>query len=69
MACHLRLHPGCTRRFQALLAGIAGGILYFLVDYGIFYLALGTRVITGADTFRLLLWLSFSYGLTNFAWI
>jgi len=58
-----------TRRFQALLAGIAGGILYFLVDYGIFYLALGTRVVTGADTFWLLLWLSFSYGLTNFAWI
>jgi hypothetical protein len=58
-----------TRRFQALLAGIAGGILYFLVDYGIFYLALGTRVVTGADPFWLLFWLSFSYGLTNFAWI
>lgn len=58
-----------TRRRVALFFGLAGGILYFLVDYGIFYLALGTRVVTGADPLWFLLWLSMSYGFTNFAWI
>ena len=57
------------RRFLALLAGVAGGLIYFLVDYGLFYLALGARAVDGASAFWLLLWLSFSYGLTNFAWI
>lgn len=57
------------RRYQALLAGLAGGIIYFLVDYGLFYLALGTRSVEGGSPFWILLWLSFSYGLTNFAWI
>jgi hypothetical protein len=53
----------------ALLVGLAAGVIYFLVDYGIFYLALGTRSVTGMQPFRLLLWMSFSYGITNFAWI
>ena len=57
------------KRRLALLAGLAAGVIYFLVDYGIFYLVLGTRVVQGADPFWLLLWLSFSYGLTNLAWI
>jgi hypothetical protein len=57
------------RRYLALLAGLAGGIIYFLVDYGVFYLALGTRSVEGGSPFWVLLWLSFSYGLTNFAWI
>jgi hypothetical protein len=57
------------RRYQALLAGLAGGVIYFLVDYGVFFLLLGTRSVQGASPFWLLLWLSFSYGLTNFAWI
>jgi hypothetical protein len=57
------------RRYQALLAGLAGGIIYFLVDYGVFYLVLGTRTVEGGSPFWILLWLSFSYGLTNFAWI
>lgn len=57
------------RRFGAILAGLAGGLVYFIVDYGIFYLALGTRVINGADPFWFLLWLSISYGFTNVAWI
>jgi hypothetical protein len=57
------------RRYQALLAGLAGGVIYFLVDYGLFFLLLGTRSVYGASPFWLLLWLSFSYGLTNFAWI
>ena len=58
-----------TRRRLALLVGFAAGFLYFAVDYGIFYLALGTREVQGADPFWFLLWLSFSYGITNFAWI
>ena len=39
------------------------------MDYGIFYLALGTRQVQGADPFWFLLWLSMSYGFTNFVWI
>jgi hypothetical protein len=56
-------------RHIAFIAGLAGGIIYFAVDYGIFYLLLKTRVITGADPMWFLLWLSMSYGFTNFAWI
>lgn len=58
-----------NRRYLAVIAGAAGGLIYFAVDYGIFYLALGTRIISGADPFLFLLWLSISYGFTNFAWI
>jgi len=58
-----------TKRFQALIAGMLGGILYFIVDYGIFYHLLHTRVVNGADPALFLLWLSMSYGITNFAWI
>lgn len=58
-----------TKRRQALIVGLLGGLLYFAVDYGIFYLLLGTRQVLGADPFLFLLWLSMSYGLTNFAWI
>jgi len=58
-----------TRRRLALLVGLAAGLLYFVVDYGGFYLVLGTRQVHGADPFWFLLWLSFSYGITNFAWI
>ncbi len=57
------------KRHLALLVGLLAGVLYFLVDYGIFFRLLGTRSVQGADPFWLLLWLSFSYGLTNFAWI
>lgn len=57
------------KRYPAVLAGLAGGVIYFAVDYGIFYALLHTRVITGADPFWFLLWLSMSYGFTNFAWI
>jgi hypothetical protein len=57
------------KKYQALIVGLVAGIVYMIVDYGIFYLALGTRTVTGADPFWLLLWLSMSYGLTNFAWI
>jgi hypothetical protein len=57
------------RRRLAVVVGLLAGLLYFLVDYGIFYLALGTRTVTGADPFWLLLWLSMGVGFTNFAWI
>jgi len=58
-----------NKRYLAVIVGAAGGLIYFAVDYGIFYLALNTRVINGADPFWFLLWLSISYGFTNFAWI
>ncbi len=58
-----------TKRYQAIFAGLIGGLIYFIVDYGIFNLALGTRIIEGANPFALLLWLSLSYGFTNFVWI
>ncbi len=58
-----------TKRYQAAIVGGLGGLLYFLVDYGVFYLALGTRTVEGADPFWFLLWLSMSYGFTNFVWI
>ena len=57
------------KKYQALLVGLFGGILYFAVDYGIFYALLGTRQVSGADPAWFLLWLSMSYGFTNFVWI
>lgn len=58
-----------TKRKLAFYFGIAGALIYFLVDYGIFYLLLGTREVIGANTLLFLLWLSTSYGFTNFVWI
>jgi hypothetical protein len=58
-----------TKKRLALVVGLAAGIVYFLVDFGIFYSFLHTRVVTGANPFWLLLWLSFTYGITNFAWM
>ena len=52
-----------------VVVGLIMGVVYFAVDYGIYYQALGTRHISGADPFWFLLWFSMSYGLTNFAWI
>lgn len=57
------------KRRLALFVGLFAGIIYFLVDYGIFYLLLGTRQVHGADPFWFLLWLSMSYGFNNFVWI
>jgi len=53
----------------AFLFGISGALLYFVVDYGIFYQLLGTREVVGANPLIFLLWLSTSYGFTNFVWI
>ena len=57
------------KNYMALGFGVAGAMIYFIVDYGIFYLLLNTRVVTGADPMLFLLWLSASYGFTNFLWI
>ena len=57
------------KKHLALLVGLLAGLLYMLIDYGIFYRLLGTRVVEGADPFWFLFWLSVSYGLTNFVWI
>ena len=57
------------KKWLPLFFGIAGAIIYFIVDYGVFYLILETRNVVGADPFWFLLWLSVSYGFTNFLWI
>ncbi len=57
------------KRRLAVIVGLLAGVVYFIVDYGIFFKLLGTRHIVGADPFWFLLWLSMSYGFTNFAWI
>ncbi len=57
------------KRRLAVIVGLLAGVVYFLVDFGIFYKLLGTRQIIGADPFWFLLWMSMSYGFTNFAWI
>ncbi len=54
---------------MACIVGLLGGVIYFIVDYGIFYALLGTREVVGANPFWFLLWMSMSYGFTNFAWI
>ena len=57
------------KKFLTLLWGIAGGILYMIVDYGIFHLLTHSRSIEGGDLFWVLLWMSMSYGITYFVWI
>lgn len=57
------------KKYCTVLFGLFGGILYMIVDYGIFHLALGTRSITGGNLFAVLLWMSMSYGITNFVFI
>lgn len=70
------------KRITALWS-LAGGILYFIVDFGIFYAALNSRAIysysfsspdntallDATGTGLVLLWMSLSYGITNFAFI
>ncbi len=58
-----------TKRRQAVIAGLIGGALYFAVDYGMFYLLLGTRqsswsrsVLVFAMAFHQLRILQISYG-------
>ncbi len=59
----------CSGRKKAAAVGLLAGLLYFLVDYGGFYLLAGTRSVEGAPVLPFLFWLSMSYGFTNFSWI
>ncbi len=63
-----------TKRYLALIYGLIGGVLYFLVDYGIFYLIMDARVVESTNSLWgnyavFLFWLSMSYGFTNFVMI
>lgn len=64
------------KRYTTVLFAIFGGVLYFIVDYCGFYLMSHTReiyingVLQGnLNTGLVLLWMSLSYGITNFAFI
>lgn len=58
------------KRYMSFIVGAFMGVVYFLVDYGIFHLALHTRSITeGYNMLAVLFWMSMSYGFTNFCWI
>ena len=57
------------KRYLTVLFGLFGGVLYMLVDYGIFHLAMHSRFIEGGNLFWVLLWMSLSYGITNFVLI
>ncbi len=57
------------KKYLTLFFGLFGGVLYMLVDYGIFHLLTHSREIVGGNMFWVLLWMSMSYGITNFVWI
>ena len=57
------------KRYMTVLVGIFFGFVYFAVDYGLFHLVFHSRSITGGSLFWVLLWMSMSYGFTNFVWI
>lgn len=64
------------KRYLTLIFALIGGVLYFIVDYGYFYLISESRVISidgnvvgNLETALVLLWMSLSYGITNFAFI
>lgn len=58
------------KKYMTVLVGLVMGIVYMLVDYGIFHLLLHSRSISdGYSLFWVLLWMSMSYGFTNFTWI
>ena len=57
------------RKYMTLAVGAVMGIVYMIVDYGVFHLVCHSRSIEGGSLFWVLLWMSVSYGFTNFAWI
>lgn len=58
------------KNYAAVVVGLAAGVLYMVVDYGIFHLLCHSRSISeGYSMFWVLLWMSMSYGFTNFSWI
>lgn len=57
------------KKYMTVSVGVIFGLVYMAVDYGIFHLLCHSRSITGGNLFWVLLWMSMSYGFTNFAWI
>lgn len=64
------------KRYFTTLFALFGGILYFIVDFGYFYLLSHSRQILIDDVIQndlvtglILFWMSMSYGITNFAFI
>lgn len=58
------------KKYMTVLVGFLAGILYMIVDFGVFHLVCGSRTISeGHNLFLVLLWMSMSYGFTNFTWI
>lgn len=64
------------KKYITIIVGLLAGVLYQIVDFGIFHLATGSRHLlmngvegTEKQLFGVLLWMSMSYGFTNFAWI
>ena len=64
------------KKYMTTLWALFGGVLYFIVDYGYFYLISHSREIYfngelqgNLKTALILFWMSMSYGITNFAFI
>lgn len=58
------------KKYMTVIVGLVFGVIYMLVDYGIFHLLCHSReIFNGYSLFWVLLWMSMSYGFTNFAWI
>ena len=58
------------KKYPEVIVGLLAGGLYMAVDYGIFHLLCHSRQISdGYSLFWVLLWMSVSYGFTNFVWI
>ncbi len=71
--CFLLVFAGILfykKKYATLIVGFLAGILYQIVDYGIFHLLTHSRTISeGHSLFWVLMWMSMSYGFTNFTWI
>ncbi len=71
--CFLLLFAGMLlwrKKYMTVLVGLTMGLVYMAVDYGIFHLVCHSRSISaGHSLFWVLLWMSMSYGFTNFTWI
>lgn len=58
------------KKYMTVIVGLIMGVVYMLVDYGLFHLVFHSRSISeGYSLFGVLLWMSMSYGFTNFTWI
>ncbi len=58
------------KKYATVIVGVIFGFVYQLVDYGIFHLLTHSRSISdGHSLFWVLMWMSMSYGFTNFVWI